>query len=103
VRIQGSDLYYEEKGEGVPILLIHAGGSTASTWGRAVDDLAEVARVSTYDRRGYQRSGGEPVRSIPTHTAHAAALLDTLRTPPAVVGGHQRRGDHRDRPRAAPP
>lgn len=34
---QGSDLYYEEKGEGVPILLIHAGGATASTWGRAVD------------------------------------------------------------------
>ena len=40
VRVEGSDLCYEEKGEGVPILLIHAGGATASTWGRAVDDLA---------------------------------------------------------------
>jgi pimeloyl-ACP methyl ester carboxylesterase len=44
-----SDLYYEQKGEGVPILLIHAGGGTASTWGRAADTLAEVGRVITYD------------------------------------------------------
>lgn len=87
VKAQGSDLYYEEKGEGVPILLIHAGGATASTWGRAVDDLAEVGRVVTYDRRGYERSGGEPVRSISTHTVDAAALLDALQTPPAVVVG----------------
>lgn len=87
MKAQGSDLYYEEKGEGVPILLIHAGGATASTWGRAVDDLAEVGRVVTYDRRGYERSGGDPVGSISTHTADAAALLDALVTPPAVVVG----------------
>ena len=40
-----------------------------------------------YDRRGYARSGGEPVRSMSTHTADAAALLEHLRTPPAVVVG----------------
>lgn len=87
MRIHGSDLYYEQNGEGVPILLIHAGGATASTWGQAVDDLVQVGRVITYDRRGYQRSGGAPVRSIQTHTADAAALLDALRTPPAVAVG----------------
>lgn len=84
---QGSDLYYEEKGEGVPILLIHAGGATASTWGRAVDSIAEVGRVVTYDRRGYGRSGGDPVGSIAAHTADAVALLDALGTPPAVAVG----------------
>jgi pimeloyl-ACP methyl ester carboxylesterase len=83
----GSDLYYEEKGEGLPILLIPAGGATASTWGRVVDSLAEVGRVVTYDRRGYERSGGDPARSISAHTADAAALLDTLATSPAVVVG----------------
>lgn len=84
---QGSDLYYEEKGEGVPILLIHPAGATASTWGSVADELAQVARVIAYDRRGYSRSGGEPVRSIARHTADAAAILDTLQTPPAVVVG----------------
>jgi pimeloyl-ACP methyl ester carboxylesterase len=86
-RVGGSDLYYEEKGHGVPILLIHPGGATASTWGRVVDELAEIGRVITYDRRGYERSGGEPVRSIAGHTADAAGLLDTLEAPSAVAVG----------------
>lgn len=87
MRVEGSDLYFEARGEGVPVLLIHAGGATASTWGKAVDDLAQIGRVIAYDRRGYARSGGNPVHSIPTHTADAAALLDALAAPPAVVVG----------------
>jgi pimeloyl-ACP methyl ester carboxylesterase len=87
VHTNGTDLYYEDNGEGVPILLIHPAGATASTWGPMADSLAQVGRVVVYDRRGYQRSGGEPVRAIPTHTADAAALLDALQTPPAVAVG----------------
>lgn len=83
----GCRLYYEEAGEGVPILLIHPAGSTASTWGAAADELARIGRVISYDRRGYTRSGGEPVRSMSTHTADAAALLEHLPVPPAVVVG----------------
>jgi pimeloyl-ACP methyl ester carboxylesterase/predicted ester cyclase len=87
VRSDGCDLYYEEVGEGVPILLIHPSGATASTWGSATEQLARIGRVITYDRRGYARSGGAPVRAMSTHTADAAALLEHLRTPPAVVVG----------------
>jgi 3-oxoadipate enol-lactonase len=87
VKSDGCDLYYEEVGQGVPILLIHPAGSTASTWGSAVEELARVGRVITYDRRGYARSGGEPVQSMSPHTADAAALLESLTTEPAVVVG----------------
>jgi pimeloyl-ACP methyl ester carboxylesterase len=80
-------LYYEEIGEGVPILLVHPSGATASTWGPITDELARIGRVITYDRRGYARSGGEPVHSMVTHTTDAAALLEHLGTPPAVVVG----------------
>jgi pimeloyl-ACP methyl ester carboxylesterase len=83
----GFDLYYEERGEGVPILLIPPAGATASTWGAAAEELARIGRVIMYDRRGYARSGGEPVRSMSTHTTDAAALLGHLRGPPAVVVG----------------
>lgn len=83
----GSDLYYKEEGKGVPILLIHPSGSTASTWGSVTTDLARTGRVITYDRRGYARSGGEPPRSTFAHTRDAAALLESLRTQPAVVVG----------------
>jgi 3-oxoadipate enol-lactonase len=87
VRSDGCDLFYEEAGEGVPILLIHPAGATASTWGSATEELARIGRVITYDRRGYARSGGEPVRAMSTHTADAAAILEYLRTPPGVVVG----------------
>ena len=83
----GHNLYHEEVGKGVPILLIHPSGATASTWGSAVDELARVGRVITYDRRGYARTGGEPVRKVSTHTADAAALLERVGTAPAVVVG----------------
>ncbi|HEU5212753.1 MAG TPA: alpha/beta hydrolase [Gaiellaceae bacterium] len=83
----GCDLYYEVAGEGVPILLIPPSGATASTWGPAAEELAAIGRVIAYDRRGYARSGGEPVRSMPVHTADAAALLEHLRTSSAVVVG----------------
>ena len=41
----------------------------------------------TYDRRGYARTGGEPVRLVSRHTADAAAILEYLRATPAVVVG----------------
>ena len=87
VRSDGCDLYYEEAGDGVPILLIHPAGATASTWGPVTEELARIGRVITYDRRGYARTGGEPVHLISTHTADAAAILEYLRAPPAVVVG----------------
>jgi pimeloyl-ACP methyl ester carboxylesterase len=83
----GCDLYYEVVGEGVPILLVHPSGATASTWGAATEELARIGRVIAYDRRGYARSGGAPVHAMSTHTADAAALLEHLQTPPAVVVG----------------
>ena len=87
VRSDGCELYYEEVGKGIPILLIHPSGSTASTWGTVVEQLACVGRVITYDRRGYARSGGEPAHSTSTHTADAVAILESLGAVPAVVVG----------------
>jgi pimeloyl-ACP methyl ester carboxylesterase len=87
VRTDGCDLYYEEAGHGVPILLIPPAGATASTWGPVTEELARIGRVITYDRRGYARSGGEPVRLVSRHTADAAALLEYLRAGPAVAVG----------------
>jgi pimeloyl-ACP methyl ester carboxylesterase len=42
VRSDGCDLYYEEAGEGVPILLIPPAGATASTWGSVTAELARI-------------------------------------------------------------
>src|SRR5215469_10104993 len=87
IKARGNNFYYEEQGEGPPILLIPPSGSTASTWGTLVGDLAGVGRVIAYDRRGYSRSGGEVVRSAAEHTRDAAAVLDALEARSAVVVG----------------
>jgi pimeloyl-ACP methyl ester carboxylesterase len=87
VKARGSNFYYEEQGEGLPILLIPPSGSTASTWGTLVGDLAGTGRVIAYDRRGYSRSGGEVVRSASVHALDAAAVLEALNARPAVVVG----------------
>jgi pimeloyl-ACP methyl ester carboxylesterase len=87
IKARGCNFYYEEQGEGPPILLIPPAGSTASTWGPLVGDLAGAGRVIAYDRRGYTRSGGEVVRSAAEHTRDAAAVLDALEASPAVVAG----------------
>src|SRR5215470_10937763 len=87
VKARGGSFYFEEQGEGQPILLIPPSGSTASTWGTLPGDLAGVGRVIAYDRRGYSRSGGEVVRSAAEHTRDAAAVLDALEAGPAVAVG----------------
>ena len=87
VKARGSSFYYEEQGEGQPILLIPPSGSTASTWGTLPRDLAGAGRVIAYDRRGYTRSGGEVIRSATEHTRDAAAILDALEARPTVLVG----------------
>jgi pimeloyl-ACP methyl ester carboxylesterase len=87
VNARGSNFYYEEQGDGPPILLIPPAGSTASTWGTLAGDLAGAGRLIAYDRRGYARSGGDVVRSAAEHTRDAAVVLEALDARSAVVVG----------------
>lgn len=96
IQLETARLYYEERGSGTPILLIHGSASDADTWGLAVDRLAEVGRVITYDRRGFTRSERpDPhLRATPAdHADDAAALLEQLDAWPAVVIGRSFGGD----------
>jgi pimeloyl-ACP methyl ester carboxylesterase len=96
VTLPGIRLYYEEHGEGMPILLSHGTSSDAGNWGGAVDDLARFGRVIAYDRRGCTRSE-RPVpyeRTTPAeHADDAAALLDALDASPALLIGRSYGGD----------
>lgn len=88
--IRGIRLYYEERGAGEPILLIHGTSSSALIWGTAVDQLSQLGRVIAYDRRGCTRSQRpEPylTTSVAEHTDDAAALLEALDASPAIVIG----------------
>ncbi len=48
------DLYYEDHGEGKPVVLIHGGPLSGASWEKQVPALMAAGyRVITYDRRGF--------------------------------------------------
>ncbi len=52
------DLYYEDHGEGKPVVLIHGWPLSGASWEKQVSALLEAGyRVITYDRRGFGNSG----------------------------------------------
>jgi esterase len=111
VHINGVRLYYEEHGQGDPILCIHGTSSSAMVWRpAAIEELSTLGRVIVYDRRGCTRSERpDPYEtSVVQHAEDAAALLLALDAAPAVVIGRSYGGEtavelslrHPDRVRA---
>lgn len=96
VTANGVELFYEENGEGEPILCVHGTSSSALTWQDAVKELAKHGRAIVYDRRGCFRSERpEPYETtdVSEHAEDAAALLDALSATPAVVMGRSYGGE----------
>jgi pimeloyl-ACP methyl ester carboxylesterase len=83
--VPGSHLYYEVRGSGPPVVLIHGGNLDAGMWDADVPVLAKTFRVVTYDVRPYGRSGP----ATPDYAWHEdlRALLDHLKIPRADLVG----------------
>jgi pimeloyl-ACP methyl ester carboxylesterase len=87
----GTTLYWEESGQGDPILLIQGLGWSGAMWFRLVPELETRYRVIRYDARGIGRSEvPDGPYSIPMMAADAIAVLDaagvTAATPAHVFG-----------------
>ena len=81
-------LYYEEQGEGDPLILIHGGLVSSAMWQALLPHLVDGFRVITPDSRGHGRStnpAGE--LSYPLIADDVAALIAALELTRPVVGG----------------
>jgi pimeloyl-ACP methyl ester carboxylesterase len=85
--VNGTELYFNERGNGSPLLLIHGTQPGADAWGQFLELLAAQHRVVAYDRRGFSRSRHAPISDYRVHAADAAALLDHVQAVPAAVLG----------------
>lgn len=85
--VDGTELFYRERGSGSPLLLIHGLGGNADIWGEAFELLSDHYRVVAYDRRGFSRSAHAPVSDPQRHRDDAVALLRALDAAPATVVG----------------
>ncbi len=89
--VAGSELHYERRGEGPPLLLIQGMGANGTHWGEPF--LAELERdfeLVLYDHRGIGRSGALPggaALTVEGMATDALALLDALQIAQAHVLG----------------
>jgi pimeloyl-ACP methyl ester carboxylesterase len=56
VAVEGGALYYESRGSGPAVVLLHGGGLDLSSWDPQVGPLSRAFRVIRYDARGHGRS-----------------------------------------------
>ncbi|OLU32237.1 alpha/beta fold hydrolase [Pseudomonas sp. PA27(2017)] len=85
---RGCRLFYEEHGQGTPVLLIHGLGSSALDWELQIPALAAHYRVIALDVRGHGRSDKPRQRyRIADFADDAAALIDHLQLAPVHLVG----------------
>jgi pimeloyl-ACP methyl ester carboxylesterase len=88
VENQGAKIYWDEYGEGEPILLIMGLGVTSHMWHRTRPLLAKQFRTLALDNRGVGQSDVPPgPYSIPLMASDAAAVLDAAKVDSAHVFG----------------
>ena len=63
VQTNGIRTYYEEYGEGPPIVFLHGATSDHRLWAEQATPLADDYRIITYDMRGHGRTGGSECAS----------------------------------------
>ena len=86
---QGVSLEYDDIGNGVPLLLIHAFPLDRTLWRTQIAGLQQQYRLIAPDLRGFGQSSdtdGEAV-SMEQYADDMKALLDSLNVKQAVLGG----------------
>lgn len=93
MNLEPVDLYYEEAGQGYPVVLLHGYPLDHTIWKPVVERLKDHARVITPDLRGHGQSpvtdGEYSMRLI---AEDVYALLERLNIQKAVIGGHSMGG-----------
>jgi pimeloyl-ACP methyl ester carboxylesterase len=83
VQADNARLYYETAGQGIPLVMIHAGVADSRQWNNEFAFFAPSYRVVRYDMRGYGKS--EPADGEFSHMGDLVAVLDALGVHEPVV------------------
>lgn len=76
INSNNAQLYYETAGQGIPLVMIHAGVADSRQWNNEFAFFARSHQVVRYDMRGYGKS--EPVDGDFSHMEDLVAILNTL-------------------------
>ncbi|HUF10394.1 MAG TPA: alpha/beta hydrolase, partial [Rhodothermales bacterium] len=91
IQVNDAALFYDDKGSGEPLLLLHGLGSSTLDWEPQIAAFSDRYRVIALDMRGSGKSRDtrHPAGpfSIRQFAADSAAVLDRLGASPAHVAG----------------
>lgn len=85
--VNGTKLYYEEAGEGEPVILLHAHSVDSRMWDAQFEAFANHYRVIRYDLRGYGKSAMPDPRRFFRHVDDLIDLLRQLHVSKAYLVG----------------
>ena len=93
--VNGLQMYYEIRGEGIPLVLIHGGGSTIqTTFGKILSMLAEKYKVVAVEIQAHGHTKDRDVAETFEQDADdVAALLNFLKIPKAHIMGFSNGGN----------
>lgn len=92
-RFKEADLFYSDKGEGYPVMLLHGYLESTDIWGDFEDELSKSHRVISMDLPGHGKS--TPVceqQTVEIMADAVMAVLDKLEVGRAVIIGHSMGG-----------
>ena len=83
----GGQIYYEERGKGEPIILLHGHSLARRMWNEQWHPLSKYYHVIRIDFRGYGRSSDQREDLQMTHVDDVLTLMDSLHLPKAHIIG----------------
>lgn len=88
VEVDGARIFYEARGEGPPMLLLHGYPLSGALFARVREALQDQYTIITVDHRGYGLSEApDAPHSIEVYASDALAVLDHLKFDQAIIGG----------------
>lgn len=94
VNIEGVNIFYEVKGQGIPIVFIHPPLLTSTNFKYQIEELSKCFKTIVFDIRGHGNSAisEEPI-SYPLISSDIVHLLDELNVDKAFLCGYSTGGE----------
>jgi pimeloyl-ACP methyl ester carboxylesterase len=93
VNVNGLKTFYESRGKGKPLILIHGAGGSSGYWDIQLSELSKKLRVIAIDLPGHGKSERLKERvSIERYAEHVAGFMKQIKLNRAVMLGHSMGG-----------
>lgn len=91
--VNGLKTFYEAKGEGKPLILVHGAGGASTYWFNQLSGLSSKLRVIAIDLPGHGKS--EPLKGKPTieqYAEHVESFIKEMKLSKVALLGHSMGG-----------